>query len=67
MKIIIRFSAREEAKALPTLLRHSPGMILPERTYIISEEAARLLRQQGIRFAELGREAEEGVGTGERV
>jgi hypothetical protein len=39
MKVIVQLTRQEEAKALPILLRHSPGMILPERTYILSEEA----------------------------
>lgn len=32
MKLAIRLSKREEAKALPILLRHSPGMVLTDRT-----------------------------------
>jgi hypothetical protein len=56
MKVVIRFTQREEVKALPILLRHSPGRILPDRTYAISEEAARTLREAGIQFAELSEE-----------
>ena len=54
MKIIIQLSREEEAKALPILLRHSPGMILPERTYVLGEDAVGLLRNAGIRFTQLG-------------
>jgi hypothetical protein len=50
MKVVVQFSAREELKALPILLRHSPGMVMPERTYILSEAAVDSLRQAGIRF-----------------
>ena len=57
MKVVIQLSAREEVKALPILLRHSPGMVLPERTYVLSEEAVDALRQAGVRFTELSREA----------
>ena len=57
MKVIIRLTRDEEAKALPILLRNSPGMVLPERTYVLSEHALRALRQAGIRFCELSREA----------
>jgi hypothetical protein len=39
MKVIIQMSEAEEAKALPILLRDSPGMILPNRIYVVSEEA----------------------------
>jgi hypothetical protein len=71
MKVVIRLSSREQARALPILLRHSPGTILPERTYVISEEAARALRAEGIVFTELGTEANapnlEGAGSGERI
>ena len=61
----------EELKALPILLRHSPGMMLRNATYVISTDAARRLRQEGVEFTELGREAAapgpEGVGSGERI
>ena len=58
MKVVIRLSAKQEAKALPILLRHSPGAVLPDRTYVISEGAAKALHDAGIEFAELGREAD---------
>lgn len=71
MKIIVRFSAKEELKALPILLRHSPGMVLPDRTYVISAEAARTLRDAGIRFKELASDREpprgEEAASGERI
>lgn len=57
MKVVIQLSAREELKALPILLRHSPGMVLPERVYVLSEQAVDALHQAGVRFAELSREA----------
>ncbi len=40
MKVAIQLSSREEARALPILLRHSAGMVLADRTYIITKEAA---------------------------
>lgn len=57
MRVIIRLSAREELRALPILLRHSTGMVLPERTYIISPDAARALRDARVRFTVLCSEA----------
>ena len=57
MKIIIQLSREEEAKALPILLRHSPGMILPERTYVLAEDVVGRLQKAGIRFTQLSREA----------
>ena len=71
MKVIIRLSRREEARALPILLRHSPGMVLEDRTYVISAAAARSLTEAGVRFTEVSREADapglEGAASGERV
>jgi len=71
MKVVIQMSSREEAKALPILLRHSPGMVLANRTYIISDAAVAALRNAGIRFTEVSREANslgmEGAVVGERI
>jgi hypothetical protein len=55
MTVIIQLSAQEELKALPILLRSSPGVALPGCTYVISSEAARRLRDAGVRFKELNR------------
>jgi hypothetical protein len=57
MKVIIQLSREDEAKALPILLRHAPGMILPERTYVLGEESVGLLQDAGIRFTQVSREA----------
>ena len=57
MKVIVHLTKEEEAKALPILLRHSPGMVLPNRTYVLSEDALRALRDANVRFSELSREA----------
>jgi hypothetical protein len=57
MKVVIRLSKEEEVKALPILLRHSQGMVLPERTYILSEGALKALRNANVRFSELTRDA----------
>jgi hypothetical protein len=71
VKVVIQLTERQEKKALPILLRHSPGMILPDRTYVLSAEAVRALREAGVRFTEVTREAGspglEGVGSGERI
>lgn len=71
MKTVIRLSATEELKAIPILLRHSPGSILADRTYVISEAAAHALRQAGVHFSELSRESNipvrECVGAYERI
>lgn len=57
MKVIIRLNEREEFRALPLLLRHSPRMVLPNRTYILTEEALKTLRTNDIRFTALCRES----------
>jgi hypothetical protein len=71
MKVTIRLSAREELKALPILLRHSPGTVLPDRTYVISPEATQALREAGVQFTELASETDppslERAGAGERI
>ncbi|PYS06609.1 MAG: hypothetical protein DMG17_32200 [Acidobacteria bacterium] len=71
MKQAIRLTKTEEAKALPILLRHSPGMVLPERTYVLSAEAVRALREAGVRFEELSTETDapnlSGASTGARI
>ena len=71
MKVVVRFTGAQERKAMPLLFRHSPGMILSDRTYIISEAAVHLLRAHGVRFTEISREGEAigsgGTLSGERV
>jgi hypothetical protein len=71
MKLVIRFSKTEEAKALPVLLRHSPGIVLFNRTYVLSAEAVSALRGAGILFEELGTEADApslaGAASGARI
>ncbi len=57
MKVAIHLTVEAEAKALPILLRHSPGMVLPQRTYVLAEDALRALRAAGIHFTEVSREA----------
>jgi len=67
MKTVIRVSPRDSAKAWALLVRHSPGVALPDRIFVVSEEAVRALRKAGIRFAELSREASmSGAAAGER-
>jgi hypothetical protein len=56
MDAIIRFSHDEEVKALPILLRHSPGTVLAQRTYVVSKETLRALRSAGVLFGELNRD-----------
>ncbi len=70
MKLLIEFDVSNETRALPILLRHSPGVALRGRTYLVEETAVRTLSASGICFTELG--SEESAPTlsevaGERV
>jgi hypothetical protein len=71
MKVVTQSTKPEEARALPILLRHSPGTILPNRTYVLDEEAVAELRKAGVSFLTLSRESNapdfEGAASGERV
>ena len=46
MKVVVRFTSKQEARALPVILRHSPGLILANRTYVLNEEVVALLRKE---------------------
>jgi hypothetical protein len=58
MKVVVRFSKREELKALPILLRHSPGMMLRDGSYVIEAEAARALQAAAVKFEVVSSEAD---------
>ena len=67
MKTIIQLSEAEEAKALPLLLRHSPGTVFRIASTWSVKKRRNL--QAGVQFTELSRESNaprlEGVGSGE--
>jgi hypothetical protein len=71
MKVVIQLTRVAELRALPILYRHSPGMVLPNRTYVLGEEAVNALREAGVKFTEVSREASvpgwEEAGAGERI
>lgn len=71
MNVVVRFTDREELKALAILLRHSPGTMLPGNVYVLSPEAVAALRAAGVRFTVLTSESAppgpEGAVTGERI
>jgi len=71
MKVVIQFTKSEELRALPIILRGSPGTILPNATYILEEKVVTELREAGIELTEVSRESSaprlEGVGSGERI
>jgi hypothetical protein len=71
MRIIIRVAAKDSARAWGVLVRHSPGAALPNRTFIVSPEAAAALREAGVRITEIGRDDGQPTAresrTGERI
>ena len=71
MKVVIQVAASDDAKAWAILQRHSPGVALPNRTFVVSERAVQALAEAGIRFTELSREtaipSPEGLVAGERI
>jgi hypothetical protein len=67
MRIVIRLKAREELKALPILLRHSTGTILPDRTYALSAGAVQVLRQAGVRFTTVASEVVASTAGGSTI
>jgi hypothetical protein len=70
MNVVIQVNERHRARAWGYLVRHSPGTALPNCTFVVTEAAARGLREAGIRFTEISRPGETaaaGVGAGERI
>lgn len=69
LQVAIKVWARDEAKALDILLRHSTGMALPDRIFVVSADAVRALRKAGVRLRELARNGDwSGVGkNGKRI
>ena len=71
MKVVIQVAEADDAKAWALLQRHSAGAALPNRTFVVSDEAADALRQAGVRFHVLSDDpqalTEEGVPAGERI
>jgi hypothetical protein len=57
--IVIQVAADDKARAWALSVRHSPGTALQDRTFIVSEQAVRALREAGIKFREISREPRE--------
>jgi hypothetical protein len=57
MKVVVQFSRTEELKALAVIYRHSPAVVLPNQTYVLSEGAVAELEKAGVRFNEISRES----------
>jgi len=53
MKIVIRVSDQDRARAWGYLVRNSPGTALPNNIFIVSDLAVLGLRRSGIDFTEI--------------
>jgi hypothetical protein len=53
MKVVIRLTRAEELRALPIVYRDSPGIVLPNRTYVLRESAKNALRDAGVKFTKM--------------
>jgi hypothetical protein len=58
MRVAIQIDPADKAKALALLVRHSPGTALPNRVFIVSQEAVDALRMAGIKFTCLAPDSE---------
>ena len=71
MKVVIQVAPRDDAKAWALLQRHSPGVALPNQTFVISPAAVLELRRQKIDFVVLSDDSApflgRGVAAGERI
>lgn len=70
-RVVIQIAAKDRAKAWGILVRHSVGTALPNRMFIVSEAAARALKDAEIRFDEISRDSmissPQGTISGERI
>ncbi len=71
MSVVVQILAADDSKGWSLLQRHSPGMALPNRTYVVNDDAIKALREAGVRFTEVsrgvGRPRVQGALAGERV
>lgn len=57
MKTVIQVSEADDTKAWAVLQRHSAGVALPNRTFVVSSEAVEALRQAGVRLVVLSNDS----------
>ena len=71
MDVPIQIDERDDARAWSILIRHSPGKAFRGRFYLVSEGAAQALKEAGIRFSRVAKDAipssPEGEPVGERI
>jgi hypothetical protein len=57
MNVVLQVTEADDAKAWDLLQRHSSGVALPKRTFVVSSEAAEALRRAGVLFVVLSSES----------
>jgi hypothetical protein len=57
-QLVIQVAEKDHARAWGVIVRHSAGIALPERIFLVSEKAAVALRAAGIAFSEISKGAE---------
>ena len=70
MNIVIQISKKDDARAWLLLQKKFSGIALPQRTFVLPEEAVRALREAGIKYSEISRDGvlqPQGVLAGERI
>ena len=70
MKIVVQISEQDDARAWSLMQRRFSGIALPNRTFVLPEEAVRALRKAGIRYTEISRDGvlqPQGAIAGERI
>jgi hypothetical protein len=64
VRMLIKVTPSDNAKAWALLVRHSPGMALPDQTFLVSPEAVQTLRKAKVRFSVISSDAGAGSPTG---
>jgi len=55
MNVVIRITKKQQSRALPILLRHSPGMMLRGGYVILPQSGLQKLRVEKVRFKVIGK------------
>lgn len=71
MYVVVQIAKKDSAKAWALLVRHSAGTALPDRTFVVTDDAVRALREAGVKLKEIARVADPsmyaGAMSGERI
>jgi hypothetical protein len=71
MYVVVQIAKKDSAKAWALLVRHSAGTALPDRTFVVTDNAVRALREAGVKLKEIARVADPSMYaaamSGERI